>query len=108
MHPPCESIGRYILPIFRAYIAKELIEKYGFTQMEVADKLGTTQAAISQYLRAKRGAAALEQFKDILPLVHSAAKEVAEKISSGKISRNEIALKFCELCLSIQKKTLKE
>jgi hypothetical protein len=42
---PCESIGRRLLPLLRAYIAKELIEKYGLKQIEIAKKLGTTQAA---------------------------------------------------------------
>lgn len=107
MSLPCESIGRRVIPIFRAYIAKELIEKYGFTQVEVARKLGTTQAAISQYLRLKRGIADLERLKDDLPIIQSAANELAKKISSGELSRDEIALKICELCLSIQKKTLR-
>lgn len=52
---PCESFGRYALPKFRLLVAKELIEKYGFTQTEAARKLGITQAAISQYLHSKRG-----------------------------------------------------
>ncbi|MEM2341901.1 MAG: helix-turn-helix domain-containing protein [Candidatus Bathyarchaeia archaeon] len=107
MYLPCENIGRRILPVFRAQIAKELIEKYGFTQIEVAKKLGTTQAAISQYLRSKRGIGEVEQFKEILPMIQSAANEVANKIASGEINSDKLALKFCELCLSIQKKTLR-
>ncbi|MEM2593494.1 MAG: helix-turn-helix domain-containing protein [Candidatus Bathyarchaeia archaeon] len=107
MYLPCESIGRRLIPIFRAYLARELIENYGFTQVEVAKKIGTTQAAISQYLRLKRGTGDLERFEEILPIIQSTAKEVASKISSGEIGLNEIALKFCELCLLIQKKTLK-
>ncbi|MEM1586150.1 MAG: hypothetical protein QXX99_02240 [Candidatus Bathyarchaeia archaeon] len=106
MYLPCESIGKRILPIFRAYIAKELIEKHCFTQIEVAKNLGTTQAAISQYLRSKRGVSDLEQFKDVLPIIQSAASEIAEKISSGRLKPEEVALKFCKLCLSLQKKTL--
>jgi len=107
MYLPCESISRRLIPIFRAYIARELIEKYGFTQTEVAKKLGTTQAAISQYLRLKRGTGDLKQFDEILPIIQSAAREVASEISSGGVDLDKIALKFCELCLSIQKRTLK-
>lgn len=107
MYLPCERVGRRLLPVFRAHIAKELIEKYGFTQVEVAEKLGTTQAAISQYLRLKRGIGDLEQFKEILPLIQSVASEIASELASGKISSEKMALKFCELCLSIQKKTLR-
>ncbi|MCX8171923.1 MAG: helix-turn-helix domain-containing protein [Candidatus Bathyarchaeota archaeon] len=104
MYLPCESIGRRLVPIFRACIARELIEKYGFTQVEAAKKLGTTQAAISQYLRLKRGTGDLGQLEEILPIIQSAAGEVASKIASGEIDLDGIALKFCELCLSIQRK----
>jgi predicted transcriptional regulator len=107
MYLPCESIGRRLLPFFRAHIAKELIEKYGFTQVETAKKLGTTQAAISQYLRSKRGIGDLEQFKDFLPMIQSAVSELASEIALGRIDPDRIALKFCEICLSIQKKTLR-
>ncbi|MEM3590941.1 MAG: helix-turn-helix domain-containing protein [Candidatus Bathyarchaeia archaeon] len=106
MYLPCESIGRRLTPVFRAYIAKELIEKHGFTQIEAAKKLGITQAAISQYLRSKRGVKDLEEFKDFLPLIESAASEVAGEIVSGKIDSSRVALKLCELCLSIQRKSL--
>jgi len=107
MSLPCESIGRRLLPFFRAHIARELIEKYGFTQVETAKKLGTTQAAISQYLSSKRGIGDLEQFKDLLPMIQSAASEIANKIALGIIDSDKIALKFCEICLSVQKKTLR-
>ena len=99
-------IGRSFLPIFRSYVAKELVEKYKFTQIEVAEKLGTTQAAISQYLRSKRGHGVLSQFEDILPLIKSAASNIAEEIASGRISQEKMALKFCELCLLVQKKKI--
>jgi len=46
----CETISKYMLPLFRSLIAKELINNYKLTQLETAKKLGTTQAAISQYI----------------------------------------------------------
>jgi len=87
---------------FRRYIAKELIERYGLTQSEVAEKLGTTQAAISQYLRLKRGVRNLEELRVVLPMLQSVVSEIASEIASGRIDSNKMALKFCELCLSIQ------
>ncbi|MEM3515982.1 MAG: helix-turn-helix domain-containing protein, partial [Saccharolobus sp.] len=102
MYLPCESIGKRLLPIFRCHIAKELTEKYGLTQIEVAKKLGTTQAAISQYLSLKRGARDLEEFKEFLPIIQSVASEIANEISSGRINSDEIALRLCKLCLFIQ------
>ena len=106
-YPPCESIGRRIIPILRSYIARELIEKHGLTQVEVAEKLGTTQAAISQYLRLKRGHKYLTQFEDMLPVIHAAASEIADKIVVGNVSSNEVMLKICEVCVSMQKKIAK-
>jgi len=50
MHFPCEIVVRYILPLFRSTVAKTLVEKYKFTQGGATEKLGTTQAAISQYI----------------------------------------------------------
>lgn len=98
-----------MLPLFRSYIARELIEKYGLTQVDVARRLGITQAAISQYLRSKRGYKGLEGLVDVMAVIKSAASDVAGKIASGEMDPEGISLKFCELCLSIQKrKNVKE
>ena len=48
MKPSCEVVVKYVLPVFRAMVAKELIVKYKLSQNEVAQKLGITQAAVSQ------------------------------------------------------------
>ncbi|MCD6469740.1 transcriptional regulator [Candidatus Bathyarchaeota archaeon] len=104
MYLPCELIARRLLPVFRSCVARELIEKYKFTQVKVAEKLGTTQAAISQYLRLKRGHKGLTEFEDMMPTIQAVASEVASEIASGKSSPEKIALKFCELCLLLQKK----
>ena len=50
MSLPCETVVRYVLPAFRSLVAKKLLEEYNFTQLEAARALGTTQAAISQYV----------------------------------------------------------
>ncbi|MEM3382655.1 MAG: helix-turn-helix domain-containing protein [Nitrososphaerales archaeon] len=107
MHLKCESIGQRLLPIFRCFLAKELIKKHGLTQIDAANKLGITQAAISQYLRLKRGIKGLEEFKEILPSIRSTASEIASEIVSGRIESKEITLRICELCLSIQKRSFK-
>ncbi|MBS7621148.1 hypothetical protein KEJ32_03415 [Candidatus Bathyarchaeota archaeon] len=35
MRLPCEIFAQYFLPSLRALLAKELIEKHGFSQVEV-------------------------------------------------------------------------
>jgi len=47
---PSEIVVERFLPTARAMLATELHER-GFTQSEVADRLGITQAAVSKYLR---------------------------------------------------------
>jgi predicted transcriptional regulator len=101
MYLPCEAVARYILPFFRSCVAKELVEKYNFTQMGAAEKLGTTQAAISQYLHSKRGHKGIEQFEATLPMVQSVADETAKRIASGKIDE-EVMVSFCKLCVSLR------
>lgn len=45
----------YLLPALRKEIAKELVENHGLRQKEVAAMLDITEAAVSQYLKHKRG-----------------------------------------------------
>jgi hypothetical protein len=54
MKLPCEQSIWYILPRIRADIARELV-KEKMSQRDIAEKLGLTPAAVSQYLHKKRG-----------------------------------------------------
>ena len=99
---PCETVARYVLPAFRSYVAKELIKKYKLTQVEAAQKLGTTQAAISQYIHSKRGYKGVEEFKAILPRVQAVAVETAQLIATEEINSDEVMLNFCKLCASLR------
>lgn len=80
----CEIISSEFLPIFRALISKNLIEKYGFTQTEVANILGVSQPLISFYLsglRAKNVKLFIQTNKDILEEVDKICKKIVyEKI----------------------------
>jgi len=99
----CESVARYLLPLYRAFVAKELIEKHNYTQVQAAKKLGTTQAAISQYMTSKRGHRRIQNYEEIAPLVQNAATEAAERIATTKMSPEEFSASFCELCKSLQR-----
>jgi predicted transcriptional regulator len=50
-----EVMVQDILPAVRALVAKELTEKHKLTQQSAAEKIGVTQAAVSQYNRELRG-----------------------------------------------------
>jgi predicted transcriptional regulator len=103
LRPPCEIVARDILPAIRSLVAKELIERYGFTQMTAARKLGITQAAISYYRDAKRGCRHLKQL-EANPAIEESIDRIAEGIAKGILSQEEVVLKFCELCESLRKR----
>lgn len=103
LRPPCELVVRYVLPAFRSLVARELIETYHLSQMAAAEKLGTTQAAISYYLYSKRGDKRIKQLEAI-PLVQSAADEVAQGIATEKLSVIDAMVKLCELCVTLRRR----
>ena len=100
MSARCESIGKFVLPVFRSLVAKELINSYHLTQVEAAKKLKTTQAAISQYINSKRAIKGTKQFKDILPKIQEEAKETAQRLAKQETTWDEVTLDFCRLCSS--------
>jgi len=105
MRPPCESVVKLVLPAFRSLVAKDLIEKHHFSQVNAAKKLGTTQAAISYYLYSKRGEKRMKEL-EMMPSVRSAANQVASGIANQSLSSFEAMLKFCELCKALRTKDL--
>jgi predicted transcriptional regulator len=96
---------KYILPAIRSLIAKELIERYGYSQMIVAEKLGTTQAAISHYLRSKRGEERMEQLERI-PIIRATVGEIAKGLAEGEMKGSEAMNCFCDLCKILRTQNL--
>ncbi|MBM5805673.1 MAG: helix-turn-helix domain-containing protein [Candidatus Verstraetearchaeota archaeon] len=96
MRSPCELIAKYVLPVFRALVAKELLETYSFSQNEVAEKLGITQAAVSHYINSKRGAVMMSELEKI-PGVKETVTDVSKSLA-GKSGSDEMILAFCRLC----------
>jgi len=101
MRPPCESVVKLVLPAFRSLVARDLIEKYNFSQISAAKKLGTTQATISYYLYSKRGEKRMKEL-EALPSVRTMATNVASRIATQSFSPFEAMLKFCELCKTLR------
>ena len=100
MNPRCEAIGKHVVPLFRSLVAKELINTYNLTQVEAAHRLGTTQAAISQYVDSKRASKGIEQLGDIVPKIQAMANETAKRIANKEITPDEVTVDFCKLCAS--------
>jgi len=104
MEPQCEIVGKYVLPIFRSMLAKELVQKYKLSQAEAAKKLGTTQAAVSQYLSSKRAYKGIEHVEAFMPKLQVMANETARKIINKEINTVDITPVFCNLCATFCKK----
>jgi predicted transcriptional regulator len=96
----CETVGKQVLPVFRSLVAKELVKTYKLTQVDAAQKLGTTQAAISQYINSKRAFKGTEEFGDILPKLQAMARKTAKRLSKNEIGPEEVVADFCKICPS--------
>lgn len=98
MKIPCELIVWYVLPSIRKELARVLVEESHLSQKEVANKLGLTESAISQYLKSKRGDE-LKFSQEILDEIKLAAEEIAT-------SNNEslVIEKICKICHVIKNK----
>jgi len=99
----CENVARHILPVYRSFVAKELVKKYNLTQNAAAKKLGTTQAAVSQYINSKRGVKGIPNYTEIEPMVQDAAAKVAAQMATDKITLSDFNASFCDLCTTLRK-----
>src|SRR4030066_2135898 len=102
MSASCEAFARHVLPLYRSLVAKELVENYGYTQVEAAKKLGTTQAAISQYLTSKRGIKRIPNYDEIAPQIQTTAAKAAKRLSTRKMSPEEFSASLCDLCTNLR------
>jgi predicted transcriptional regulator len=85
-------------------LAKELVQKYHFSQTEAAKKLGTTQAAVSQYLSSKRAYKGIEHVEQYLPKIQEMAAETAQKLVNSEMGAQDVTFDFCKLCATFCKK----
>ena len=104
MKPICEVMVLDILPGVRALVARKLVEDHGFSQKVAAEKLGTTQPAISQYKRELRGSKlrSLESSPRLIEMIDS----IASKAASGRLGHEEVSTEFCSVCKFMRKEGL--
>ncbi len=79
MITPYELVYKSAFPALRAMVARRLQEDYHLTQQQTAERLGVTQASISNYARRTRGMM-VDLESD--PVVAAAADEIAKGLSS--------------------------
>ncbi|MBQ8179063.1 MAG: transcriptional regulator [Candidatus Methanomethylophilaceae archaeon] len=100
MKIPCELVVWYVLPMIRREVSKELVYTHGMSQAEVARRFGVTDAAISQYLKKKRGDNALIEASPFYPKFLEAIKESATLIAED---RSDFSVEMCRLCGVVKK-----
>ena len=93
---PCEYIVWHGLPLIRKEIVKSMINDFGLSQNETAEKIGITPAAVSQYLSGKR---AKEDIIDenVLKEIHKSTEKII------KLGEGAMASETCRLCKYISK-----
>jgi predicted transcriptional regulator len=102
--PPCETVVKYMLPVFRSIVAKMLVTEYHFSQVKAAQKMGITQANISQYLSSKRGVKYAEFEQD--EVIRSTAQQMAQDIANGKVGSNDSISSMCKMCAAVRSREL--
>ncbi len=91
---PCEMIVWTVLPCIRKKLAKNLLGK-GLSQKEIAEKLGVSNAAISQYITDKRGGNV-----KLSDEINGEIEKSANAILNGEDAVKEI----CRICKIIKEK----
>ena len=99
---PCEMATKAVVPTVRAMVAKELSETYKMKQKDIANLLGLTQSAVSQYLSNIRGRTLdLEGIKEVKDIV----QDLASILTKNSTPRT-ICQRYCEACNIIRAKRI--
>ena len=86
MKTPCEIVVWYVLPTIRREIAKEMVGTYHMRQSD---------AAISQYLKNKRGGSILIEQSEYYPSFIDEVKKSAKLIVEEK---SDMSVEMCRIC----------
>lgn len=100
----CETVVKDILPAVRSLVAKELDET-GYSQTEIADILGITQPAVSQYLSAARGKKVQKITED--EESYDEVKDLVDMLAEGR-DGERLSEEFCKVCTDIRRKGIFE
>ncbi len=101
MKPHCMVVVQNVLPAVRLLIMKDLIEKHNMRKIDVSRKMELTPAAITQYLKGKRGGAAIDdisQSKKTMKII----TEIAETLARNDTPMDSIIEKLCIACNTIR------
>ena len=94
MKPFCEVVVTSVLPAIRSIMTRELLNTYGLKQQEVADLLGITQPAVSQYIRESRGMKVklLEKYPKIMKMIDDLSRDMVHE----KLKSKDLQVRMCD------------
>lgn len=90
-----------LLPSIRAELVREM-KRLGVKQNEIAERMGLTPAAVSQYLKGKRGNV------DFDVSIQTLISNTAKRITSNRINQDDLLREIFELCIKARKSILLE
>ncbi|NWG10405.1 helix-turn-helix domain-containing protein [Candidatus Bathyarchaeota archaeon] len=100
---PCEVAVKSVVPAVKALMAKQLVEKHGLKQDEVAELLGISQSAVSKYTRKVRGyVIKIDEVQELEPSI----QKMINLVVNGSPERTEFLKAFCQTCMVIRKTNL--
>ncbi len=99
MYTPYEVIVKSILPAVRSILVRELSDRYGYKQTDIAKALYITQASVSYYKSHSRGKYIdeLYRYPDVLKMIRS----LADKIVNTNPSKEELMKDLNDIILYI-------
>lgn len=101
MKPPCTVVVLYVLPALRILIMRRLMERHGMRRIDASRKMELTPAAITQYLKGRRGMTLLEELsrsERALEII----SEIAEAMAREEIHAEDLMEKICMACNEIR------
>ncbi|MEM1619773.1 MAG: helix-turn-helix domain-containing protein [Fervidicoccaceae archaeon] len=93
----CELYLKNCATAIRVAVAKELINKYGYSQTEAAKLVGISQPLLNYVLKGKRrirGLSEIEKSNEASEII----RRVADAINLGKV------VDMCDVCMTFRKK----
>ncbi|MGB9637007.1 MAG: transcriptional regulator [Thermoplasmata archaeon] len=91
---PCERAVWEILPAIRRELSIILVKEHAISQRNTAKILGLTEAAVSQYINAKRG--------ENLSFSSEIMREIKKSAGAILVNEERTAHELCRICTLVQ------
>ena len=99
---PCEISVKSVVPAIKAIIAKELVERHGLKQVQVAKILNISQSAVSKYVMEVRGhVIPIDEAEETGPMID----KMIALLLAGTHSREEFLNIFCRICVAVREES---